>query len=97
VEECAHLGKILSEKINAYTGPVTVLLPKKAISIISAEGQPFHDPDADRALFDAIRQNLSERVKLVELDVEINAPEFASACAEELRVHLKQEHSPQGK
>lgn len=88
-EECDHLGKILSEKVNAYTGPVTVLLPKKAISIISAEGQPFHDPDADKALFDAIRQNLNERVKLVELDFEINAPEFAAACAEELLAHLK--------
>jgi uncharacterized protein (UPF0261 family) len=34
--ECAELGRILAEKANAYRGPVTVLLPKKAISIISA-------------------------------------------------------------
>ena len=46
-EECAQLGRILAEKVNLSTGPVTVLLPKKAISVISAEGQPFHDPVAD--------------------------------------------------
>lgn len=95
-EECAKLGKILADKVNAYTGPVTVLLPTKAISIISAEGQPFHDAAADKALFDAIRDNLSATVKLVELDAEINAPEFAAACAEELLAHLKNRSLQQG-
>ena len=82
--ECAELGRILAEKVNAYSGPVTVLLPLKAISIISAEGQPFHDAAADAALFDAIRQHLKPGIPLVELDCEINAPEFARACAEAL-------------
>lgn len=95
-DECAKLGGILAEKVNAYTGPVTVLLPKKAISVISAEGQPFHNPEADQALFDAIRDNLSNEVKLEELDVEINAPEFAAACAEELLAHLKNRSLRQG-
>src|SRR6266480_607400 len=35
-EECAKLGKILAEKVNLSTGPVTVLLPLRAISVISA-------------------------------------------------------------
>ena len=83
-EECAELGRILAEKVNAYTGPVTVLLPLKAISIISAEGQPFHDAAADSALFGAIRKHLKSGIRLVELDCEINAPEFAAACAEAL-------------
>ncbi len=95
-EECARLGRILAEKVNAYTGPVTVLLPTKAISVISAEGQPFRDAAADQALFDAIRDSLSDPVKLVELDVEINAPEFAAACVEELLAHLKNRNLRQG-
>ena len=82
--ECAELGRILAEKVNAYSGPATVLLPLKAISIISAEGQPFHDAAADAALFDAIRQHLKPGIPLVELDCEINAPEFATACVEAL-------------
>jgi uncharacterized protein (UPF0261 family) len=83
-EECAELGRILAEKVNAYTGPVTMLRPLKAISIISAPGQPFHDAAADAALFGAIRQHLKPGIPLMELDCEINAPEFSSACAEAL-------------
>lgn len=88
-EECAQLGKILAEKVNAYTAPVTVLLPTKGISIISAEGQPFYDPEADAALFTAIRENISEKVELIEVDAEINAPEFSTACALALLKNLK--------
>ncbi|MEC5125734.1 Tm-1-like ATP-binding domain-containing protein [Verrucomicrobiales bacterium BCK34] len=83
-DECAQLGKILAEKVNAYTGPVTVLLPTKAISIISAEGQPFYDSNADEALFSAIRANLSDKVELIEVDAGINASEFSNACVEAL-------------
>lgn len=87
-EECDKLGKILTEKVNAYTGPVTILLPTKAISIISAEGQSFYDPEADDALFSAIKKNLSPSVELLEIDAEINAPEFSKACAEALLKNL---------
>jgi uncharacterized protein (UPF0261 family) len=82
--ECAELGRILAEKINRYTAPVTVLLPRRAISIISAEGKPFHDPAADEALFGALKANLRPDIPVKELDLEINDPIFARACAEAL-------------
>jgi uncharacterized protein (UPF0261 family) len=82
--ECAKLGAILAAKVNAYKGPVSVLLPLRAVSIISAKGQPFHDPKADAALFDAIRADLDKRIPLIEMDVVVNEPAFAEACAEEL-------------
>ena len=87
-EECSQLGEILAEKVNAYSGPVTVMLPVRAISVISAEGQPFHDPAADQALFAAIKTKLSADVELLEIDAEINAPEFAEACARALLENL---------
>ncbi|MEM8956139.1 MAG: Tm-1-like ATP-binding domain-containing protein [Verrucomicrobiota bacterium] len=82
--ECAGLGQILAEKVNAYTAPVTVLLPLKGISVISTEGQPFHDPAADEALFNSIRENLRKDLKIIELDNAINDAEFAAAAAEAL-------------
>jgi uncharacterized protein (UPF0261 family) len=87
--ECAELGRILAEKVNAYTGPVTVLLPLRGVSVISAEGGPFYDPDADAALFEAIRSRLSPRIPLRELSCTINDPEFSRACAEALLAHLR--------
>ena len=83
-EENAELGKILAQKLNASQGPVSVLIPKKAISVISAPGQKFYDAAADKALFDAIKTNLRPDIELVEMDQEINSPEFAEACARTL-------------
>jgi uncharacterized protein (UPF0261 family) len=80
--ECAELGKILVEKTNACSAPTAILLPTRAISVISAAGQSFHDAAADRALFDAIKNG--SRHPVIEMDLEINDPAFARACAEKL-------------
>ena len=83
-EECAQLGRILAEKVNLSTGPVTVLLPLRAISVISAPGQPFHDPAADAALFAAIKAHVRKDIPVIEIDAAINDPAFAEACANAL-------------
>lgn len=77
--ECAQLGKILAEKVNANEAPLAVMLPLKGISVISKEGQPFYDPEADKALFGAIKENCKKDI--VEIDNDINSKEFAEACA----------------
>jgi len=83
-EECAELGRIMAEKINQSTGPVTVLLPLKAISVISAAGKAFYSPAADNALFGSLKKHLRSDIPVIEEDVEINDPAFARACAEAL-------------
>ena len=80
--ECAELGAILAKKVNAYTVPSAVMIPRKAISVISAPGKAFHDATADAALFDALRQG--SKVPVHEFDCEINDPAFAEACARKL-------------
>ncbi len=87
--ECAQLGKIIAEKLNGSTGPVTVLLPLKAVSIISAPGQKFHDPAADRELFGALKSHLRKGIPVIEMDCAINDPPFAEACARELLKNLR--------
>ena len=91
-EECAQLGKIIAEKANANPAPVSILVPTKAISIISAEGQPFHDPAADAALFSTIRENA--KVEVCELEFEINSADFAKACADKLLGLIESANSP---
>jgi uncharacterized protein (UPF0261 family) len=81
-DECAQLGRIIAEKANACAGKCSIMIPTKAISVISAESQPFHDPKADDALYTAIRKH--SQVPVVDYDEEINSPVFARACAEEL-------------
>ena len=86
--ECAQLGRILAEKINRYEAPVTFLIPRKAISVISAPGQAFHDPAADEALFTAIKSQLRPDIPVIDTPHAINDPEFARACAEALLAAL---------
>lgn len=83
-EECEELGRILAEKVNAYTAPVTVLLPTKAISVISAPGGVFHDEAADTALFESVKKHLKPGISCVEMDAAVNDEVFAKACAEAL-------------
>jgi uncharacterized protein (UPF0261 family) len=92
-EECSQLGRILAEKINLSKAPVTVLLPRKAISVISAPGQKFHDPVADRVLFDAIKAYVRRDIEVIEMDCAINDSSFAEACA---RALLKNMGGPHG-
>lgn len=83
-EECAQLGRILAEKCNLSKGPVSVLIPLRGISVISAAGQPFHWPEADAALFEAWKSNLRKDIPVTEYDGNINDPAFADLCAREL-------------
>ena len=90
-EECTNLGRILAEKANLSTGPVAVLLPTKAISVISAPDQVFSDPAADQALFAAIKSNLHKDIELQEIPVAVNDPEFSRIAVETLLAFLQVE------
>lgn len=81
-EECAELGKIIAEKANANPAPTAILNPVKTVSVISAEGQPFYDPEADAALFAAIHEHA--KVEVIDFDEEINSEVFAKAAAHKL-------------
>jgi len=81
-EECTEIGKVIAAKANANSAPVAILNPLKAVSEINGEGQAFYDPEADKALFEAIRSKA--KVEGVDLDEPINSPTFAKTCAEKL-------------
>ena len=86
--ENAAIGAEIGRKVSAAKGPVSVLLPKKGVSAIDREGQPFDDPRAREALHQAIREN-ARGVEVTELDFHINDPEFADAAARRLLEMLK--------
>lgn len=88
-EENAELGRIIAEKLSAARGPVALFIPLKGVSAIDVEGGPFHDPAADRALFEALRENLADNVELHELEHNVNDPEFAAAMVEKLTAYLE--------
>ena len=60
VDENRQIGEFIAAKLNACPGPVRFLLPEGGVSLIDAPGQPFHDPEADEALFAAIEANVEQ-------------------------------------
>lgn len=83
-EENIRLGEVVAEKLNAAKSPTALMLPLRGVSAIDGEGQPFNDPEADKALFDTLRANIGSNVELIELDSNVNDDAFALAAAKKL-------------
>jgi uncharacterized protein (UPF0261 family) len=88
-EENDRLGKEIAQKASAARGATAVLVPLRGVSAIDRAGQPFWWPEADHALFQSLRNWMSPHVKLLELDLHINDPEFAEAAVYTLLQFLK--------
>jgi uncharacterized protein (UPF0261 family) len=87
-EECAQLGRQIGEKLSRATGPTALFIPLRGVSMIAVEGGPFYDPAADEALFTAVREASGPNVELVELDLDVNDPAFATAMVDKLDGYL---------
>jgi len=81
-EENKQMGEIFARKANAATGPVAFLIPKRGVSMLDGDGQPFCDREADQAMFDGIKSNLKPGIPIVEVDRNINDPAFAAKAVE---------------
>ena len=87
--ECREIGRRIGEQLRRATGSVVLLLPQRGVSMLDAPGQPFHDAEADRALFESLREHAGPHVQVRELDLHINDAEFAQALADELLTLLR--------
>ncbi|HEY7309763.1 MAG TPA: Tm-1-like ATP-binding domain-containing protein [Gemmataceae bacterium] len=84
-DENDELGKEIAHKASAARGPTAVLVPRKGVSALDAEGQPFWWPEADAALFQSLRDWISPHVRLIEVDLHINDAAFAETAVRTLR------------
>jgi uncharacterized protein (UPF0261 family) len=80
-EENRQIGAWIAERLNRCEGPVRFLIPEGGVSAIDAPGQPFHDPEADAALFETLETELIQTAdrRLIRLPLHINDPEFSAA------------------
>ncbi|MGQ9694053.1 MAG: Tm-1-like ATP-binding domain-containing protein [Thermodesulfobacteriota bacterium] len=93
-EENRHLAQIMAQKLSRARGPVAVYIPLKGFSAIDAAGKPFYFPEANRAFVETLKNNLPRHIPVVELDLHINDPLFASQIAQAL---LRFIQNPQAK
>ena len=88
-EENTELGEIIGEKLNATTAATTLALPLEGVSMLDVEGEDFYDPDADAALFEALRETIYDDIDVIEIETDINDDAFAEAMAERLDEHMR--------
>jgi uncharacterized protein (UPF0261 family) len=87
VDENRAMGSWIAERLNLMQGPVRFLLPMGGVSMLDAPGQPFHDPEADAALFGALEQTLRQtpQRQLIRVPGNINDTAFAEAAVSAFR------------
>ncbi|MCY4118658.1 MAG: Tm-1-like ATP-binding domain-containing protein [Caldilineaceae bacterium] len=91
-EENRQMGAMLAAAANAGSpGEVAVLIPLKGVSMLDSEGDRFWDPAADGACFDALKNDLRADIPLIEMDANINDPEFAEQAVKLLLGMLRDE------
>ena len=94
-DENARMGAEIGAKLARARGPAALFLPARGVSAIDRAGEPFDDPAARHALFEAARESAGD-VPVVELDLHVNDPAFAEALADRL-IELMNSQEPQPK
>jgi uncharacterized protein (UPF0261 family) len=92
-QENIQLAKMIAEKLNSSTVPATILLPLKGLSQIDAEGGIFYQPEINQVLFDTLKQQLNDHVKVLEIDTHINETLFSESAVHILMENIEKHKS----
>lgn len=90
-EEMETIAREVAKKLNAYPNKklIKFIIPRKGFSSLSVEGGALHDPEADRAFTESLKKHLDPAIRIMEVDADINKPEFARAVVDALVESLK--------
>jgi uncharacterized protein (UPF0261 family) len=80
--ENAEIGEWIGQRLNLMEGPVRLLLPEGGVSALDAQGKPFHDPEVDAALFQALERTIrvTARRRVERVRANINDDAFIAAA-----------------
>jgi uncharacterized protein (UPF0261 family)/ABC-type branched-subunit amino acid transport system ATPase component len=80
-QENRAIGQWMGARINQMEGPVRLLLPEGGVSALDVPGKPFHDPEADAALFEALEQTVRQTAqrRIERIRANINDDAFIAA------------------
>ena len=92
VAENVRLGEIFAAKANDASGPITILLPLRGVSVLDGDGERFCDREADLAMFDSLKQNLRSDIPVVEVGANINDAEFAEQAVSTMLNMMAEQH-----
>jgi uncharacterized protein (UPF0261 family)/ABC-type branched-subunit amino acid transport system ATPase component len=76
-DENRAAGDWIGSRLNLMEGPVRFLLPEGGVSLLDKSGAPFHDPEADNALFEAIERTVRQTSRRVVQRIRANINDAA--------------------
>ena len=80
--ENTAIGEFLARKLNVSKGEVKLLFPCGGLSSIDRPGNIFYYPEANQALFDAMKKNLNSKIELLVDEHHLDDPQFAKRAAD---------------
>ena len=87
--ENKQLAIMIADKLNRTRASETVLLPLKGLSQIDIEGSVFYHPEINQVLFDTLKEQLDDKVKVIEINSHINEELFSHTAVEILLEKIK--------
>ena len=83
-DEMAKVGREVGRRLASTKDDAVFLIPKAGYDSYATEGEAFFDLDADAAFVEALRGSVPERIAVIERDLDINDPAFATEAAKAL-------------
>ncbi|MCF8084833.1 MAG: Tm-1-like ATP-binding domain-containing protein [Deltaproteobacteria bacterium] len=80
--ELREVAAAFRKKLGCAKGPVKILIPLRGWSSVDCPGNVTYDPEEDRVFVQELRRGLNPDIKIVEVDANMEDPEFAAAVAE---------------
>ncbi len=81
-DELKKVAGAFAQKLNQARGPVIVMVPRNGWSSADLPGNDSHDPAEDQLFTEVLRKKLKAEVQIVEIDANMEDPEFAKAVVE---------------
>ena len=83
-EELVRVAAVISKRLASAGSNTVVMAPAESLSSYSAPGGALVDPDADRALLDALQAALPDAVSYIEVDAGAEDVAFVDAAVDQL-------------
>ena len=95
VEEMRELGREVALRLKHTQNEAVFMIPTAGYDSYAVAGQGFHDPEADRAFVDELRERLPQNIRLLERPTHAEDAAFATEAATQLiaLIQARQESS----
>ncbi len=80
-EEAVDIAKIVARRLNTADYPVKLLIPTDGMRHNTTKGEALYDPEADKALIDTLKANLNSNIEVVEMEGNLDTPEWGLKAA----------------